>query len=116
MNGSRSTRWTSYPLSAMSFAARIPATPAPITRAVFVTATSLLSSGSSSAARATDSSTSLFAFSVPASLSLWIQEQCSRMFAISKRKGFRPASATVARKVGSCIRGEHEATTTRFRS
>ena len=36
------------------------------------------------------------------------------MFAISYRKLFNPASATVRLKVGSCILGEHAAMTTRF--
>ncbi len=52
------------------------------------------------------------AFWVASALSGCTQEQCSRMLAISHRKGLRPFSATALRKVGSCIRGEQAATTT----
>jgi hypothetical protein len=37
------------------------------------------------------------------------------MLAISMRKGLSPAWAQARRKVGSCMRGEHAATTTRFK-
>ena len=36
------------------------------------------------------------------------------MLAISSRNGFNPASRSVSRKIGSCVRGVHEATTTRL--
>jgi hypothetical protein len=52
---------------------------------------------------------------VVASLFSWTQEQCSRILAISQRKGFNPASAQARRKVGSCMRGEQAATTTPVR-
>lgn len=52
------------------------------------------------------------AFFVASSISLWIQEQCSRIFAISTMYGFRPALSAAFLNVASCIRGEHEQTTT----
>ena len=55
------------------------------------------------------------AFSVASCISLWIQEQCSRIFAISTMYGFRPAFSAALRKVASCIRGEQEQTTTPVR-
>ena len=46
----------------------------------------------------------------------WTQRAWSRMLAISKRNGLRPASRSVSWKIGSCVRGVQLATTTRFRS
>ena len=50
----------------------------------------------------------IIAFSVALTLSLWIQEHCSRMLAIYTIKELMPAAAAALRKVFSCIRGEQE--------
>ena len=42
------------------------------------------------------------------------QEHWSRMLAISNRYGFSPASRSVSRNSGSCVRGVQEATTMRL--
>ena len=52
------------------------------------------------------------ALAVASSRSLWTQEQCSRMLAISHRKGLRPARSAASRKVFSCMCGEQQETTT----
>ena len=52
-----------------------------------------------------------FAFLVASSISLWIQEQCSRILAISTIYGFKPAFFAAFLKVVSCIRGEQQHTT-----
>ena len=50
--------------------------------------------------------TNSWAFSVADFLSpMWTQEQCSRILAISKRKGFKPACLRVSWKTGSCVLG-----------
>ena len=106
-----STISTSYPASAMSSAVWIPAIPPPMTKARFVTR---LSPGFRDAFRFTFAIAALAritAFLVASSISLWIQEQCSRMLATSTMYGFRPALSAALRKVVSCIRGEQEHTT-----
>ena len=66
-------------------------------------------------ARFTDMRTMSFAFLVASSCSLeWTHEQCSRMFAMSKKYWLMPASRSVSRNSGSCVLGVHAATTTRF--
>jgi len=45
---------------------------------------------------------------------MWTQEHWSRMLAISKRYGLRPASRQVSMKSGSWVRGVQEATMTRL--
>ena len=86
MDGSFSTKTTSYPESARSRAAWMPATPPPMTRAFWITGMSASTWGSSSRALATDMRTRSLAFSVASCLS-WrcTHEQCSRMLAISSR-------------------------------
>ena len=113
MVGSRSTRVTGMPASAMSMAAWMPAMPPPMTRTSWVTDTMLLWSGLSSRTLATPLRTSSMDFCVPVSMSGWIQEHCSRMLTISNMNGFMPAWVTVRRKVVSCMRGEQAASTTR---
>ncbi len=77
--------------------------------------TSVSIAGSRRITFATAALTRSFAFSVAACFSCrCTQLQCSRMLAISKRYLFNPASSHAFRKVGSCRRGEQEATTTRF--
>lgn len=106
-----STMSTGYPASAMSNAVWIPAMPPPITRARLVTRLSPGFSGVFKFTLATAARIRITAFSVASSISLWIQEQCSRMFAISTIYGFNPARSAAPRKVVSCIRGEQEQTT-----
>ena len=94
----------------------MPATPPPTTMAAWVSGTSTLKSGSSSRARATLIWMSSLAFCVAFSGSLaCTQLAWSRMLAISKRNGLRPASRRVSWKMGSCVRGVQLATTTRLR-
>ena len=111
MEGSRSTRSTWWPQSAMSSAAWMPAIPPPMTSARLVTGTVIGRSFLFFFTRSTMSRTMSFAFAVASSRSSWTQEQCSRMFAISHRKGFKPAALAALRKVFSCMRGEQAATT-----
>jgi hypothetical protein len=61
----------------------IPAIPAPITNARFATGLSPAIKGAFNFTFAIAVRTRITAFSVASSISLWIQEQCSRMFAIS---------------------------------
>lgn len=112
MEGSRSTSTTLWSASAMSRAAWMPAMPPPMTSARLVTGTVIGTSRRSFLTRATIISTMEMALAVASSRSSWTQEQCSRMLAISQRKGFRPAALAAVRKVFSCIRGEQAATTT----
>ena len=66
-------------------------------------------------ARAMDILTSSVAFCVAASGSAeCTQEHWSRILASSKRYGFSPASRSVSRNSGSCVRGVQEATTMRL--
>ena len=103
------------PESAISSAAWMPATPPPMTRARLVIGAVLDCSSCWRRTRSMPMSTRSIALSVAISLSSWIHEHCSRMFTMSIRYGFRPPSATARRNVGSCMRGEHEAMTTRVR-
>ena len=117
IEGSFSTMCTSKPESARSRADWMPATPPPMIRTDRVTGTLVSSCSSSRRTFATAIRTRSLALSVPCFFSYrWIHEQCSRMLAISKRYLLRPPRSTVARKVGSCSRGEQEATTIRLRS
>jgi hypothetical protein len=94
----------------------MPATPPPTTSERLVTGTSISLSDLSAPARRTAILTRSVALAVAAGRSwLCTQLTCSRRLAISIRYGLRPASATIARNVGSCRRGEHDAMTTRLR-
>ena len=113
MEGAFSTRTTWWPPSAMSSAAWMPAMPPPMTSARLVTGTLIgcerlvvldLLHHQPHDVDGLDGGR--------LARSSWTQEQCSRMLAISHRKGFSPASATALRKVFSCMRGEQAATTT----
>ena len=110
-----STISTGYPASAISSAVWIPAIPPPITSALFVTRLSPGFSGAFKFTFATAARIRMTAFSVASSISLWIQEQCSRMFAISTIYGLSPALSAAFLNVVSCIRGEHEQTTSPVR-
>jgi len=100
------------PALARSSAACMPATPAPTTRAAFVTGTLFGMRSWRSEAFATAMRIASFAFSVAPSRScMCTHEPCSRMLAISKRNGLRPPVFVAVLKVGSCSRGEHAATT-----
>ena len=112
MEGSFSTRMTSAPPSARSSAAWMPAMPPPMTRARLVTGMQMVSRGTLRFTFSTMVRPMAMAFSVAFSLSSWIQEHCSRTFAISHRKGLRPAPKAARRNVFSCMWGEHAATTT----
>ena len=93
----------------------MPAMPPPTTTAACVSGTSILNSGSSMRARATDILTRSRALSVALACSrLCTQLAWSRMLAISKRNGLRPASRRVSWKMGSWVRGVQLATTTRL--
>ena len=109
---SRSTRSTSRPASAQSRAAWMPATPPPMTSTRLVDSKDLENSGLSRRSFSTAMRTSSAALLVLASLSLPIHDTCSRILAISNMYLLSPARSTVRRKVGSCIRGVQEATTT----
>ena len=115
IDGSCSTITTFCPAFAISSAAWIPAMPPPMTSAVFVTGTLIENSGLFRFTFSTIIETRSVAFSVVASPLACTHEQCSRRFAISQRNGFNPVSAHVLRNVGSCMRGEHAATTTPVR-
>ncbi len=112
IDGSFSTSTTSTPPSAMSSAAWMPAMPPPMTRARLVTGIRIVSRGAFRFTFSTMDRQASMALSVAFSRSSWIHEQCSRMFAISARKGFSPSEATARRKVFSCMCGEQAATTT----
>ncbi len=91
IEASFSTSTTSWPPSAMSSAAWMPAMPPPMTMARLVTGMRIVSSGTlcltfSAIVRAVS-----IALTVAASRSSWIHEQCSRMLAISQRNGLSPA-------------------------
>ena len=116
IEGSFSTRYTLKPISARSSAACIPATPAPTTRALSITGTSLACNGSRSFALSTPMRTRSFAFSVALSFShMCIHEQWSLIFTNSRKYWFKPISSIHARNVGSWVFGEHAATTIRLR-
>ncbi len=116
IDGVDSMRYVVMPESAVSNAAWIPATPAPMIMIDFSTGMNFVSNGWSSAALATDILMMSLAFAVAFSGSfMWIHEDCSRMLAISKTNGFNPPAAVAFLKVGSCRRGEHAATTTASR-
>ena len=83
MVGCFSTMSTSKPASAMSSAVWMPAMPPPMTSARLVTGLSPAVSGALSCTLAMAVRPSTMAFSVACALSLWIQEHCSRMLAIS---------------------------------
>ena len=83
MVGSRSTRVTAYPASAMSRAACMPAMPPPTTSAFFVTGICSVNSGVLRATFATAIFTRSLAFSVASALSVWTQLHCSRRLATS---------------------------------
>ena len=80
-----STMVTLSPASARSRAAWMPATPPPMTRTSLLISTSFEKRGSSRRALATDILRMSQAFSVATGMSVWIQEQCSRMLPISNR-------------------------------
>jgi hypothetical protein len=115
-DGSRSTSTTGKPALAMSSAARIPATPPPITRPRFVTGTSTGFRARACFTRSTVAATIRHALAVAWSWFGWTQEHCSRMLAISHWNGLSPAWDAAARKVGSWSCGEQAATTTPVRS
>ena len=82
---------------------------------LLLTGSSNSCNGSRWQARATDIRTISLAFWVASSFSLeWTQEQCSRIFAISKKYWLIPASRSVSRNSGSCVLGVQAATTTRL--
>ena len=91
MEASFSTRMTSWPPSAMSRAAWMPAMPPPITMARFVTGILMGSSGRLCLTFSTMVRAMSMALAVASALSSWIQEQCSRMLAISHMNGLSPA-------------------------
>ena len=104
------------PWAAIDKLATMPASPPPMIRAPLVTLNGNLCNGSSLAAFATAMRTRSFAFAVAASGSnMCTHEHWSRIFAISNRYRFSPASLIVSRKSGSCVLGEQEATITLFR-
>ena len=90
----------------------MPATPPPMTSTRLVDSKDLENSGLSRRSFSTAMRTSSAALLVLASLSLPIHDTCSRILAISNMYLLSPARSTVRRKVGSCIRGVQEATTT----
>ena len=112
IEGSFSTSTTSWPPSAMSSAAWMPAMPPPMTSARLVTGMRMVSSGRLCLTFSTMVRARSIAFGVASARSSWIHEQCSRMLAISHRKGLRPACEQARRKVFSCMCGEQAATTT----
>ncbi len=112
IEASFSTSTTSWPPSAMSSAAWMPAMPPPITSARLVTGMRMLSSGRLCLTFSTIVRAMSIALGVASALSSWIHEQCSRMLAISHMKGLSPAPAQARRKVFSCMCGEQAATTT----
>jgi len=100
------------PAFARSSAACMPPTPPPTTIAAFSTGTLFGMRSSRRAAFATAILTASFAFSVASSgWCMCTHEFCSRMFAISNLKGFKPPILVALRNVGSCRRGEQAATT-----
>ncbi len=82
---SRSTRYTSRPVSASSRAAWIPAMPPPTISVAGFSGAYVTSSGWCRATRRVAAATSAFALVVAAWRSPWIQAQCSRMLAIWQR-------------------------------
>src|SRR5450756_1960554 len=99
----------------MSSAAWSPATPPPTTRALWCMETILSSRGAACVTPAMAIFTWSIALRVAPSLScMCTHEQCSRMFTIWNRYGFRPASSHTFMKVGPCIFTLQAATTTRF--
>ena len=78
-----STMSTSKPASAMSKAVCIPAMPPPMTSARFFTGLVPATNGAFSWTFAMAARPRIIAFSVAVAFSLWIQEHCSRMLAIS---------------------------------
>ncbi len=107
-----STSTTSAPPSARSSAAWMPAIPPPITRARRSIGMRIVSSGALALTFSTSVRVIAIALRVACSRSSWIHEHCSRMLAISQRKGFSPAAEVTLRNVRSCMCGEHAATTT----
>ncbi len=95
----------------------MPATPPPMTRRALNDGHGSVSpSDRFNRALATAMRTSCFAFLVASDFwRMCTQEHWSRMLAISNRNLFNPASRIVSRNMGSCVRGEQEATITRFR-
>ena len=113
-DGLRSTSTTWCPALARSRAARRPATPPPMTSARSVTGTSMGSRGRACCIRTAIDATTWHALRVASSGSGWTHEHCSRMLAMSHRKGLSPAWAAAAvRNVRSWSCGEQAATTTR---
>ena len=96
-----STISTSYPASAISRAVWIPAIPPPMIRALFVTR---LSPGWRGVFKFT------FAIAALARITAFFVAS-----SISTMYGFRPALSAAFLNVASCIRGEHEQTTTPVR-
>ena len=115
MDASFSMRTTSWPPSAMSSAAWMPAMPPPMTRARLVTGILMTSSGLLCLTFSMIVRPMSMALAVASSLSSWIQEQCSRMLAISHMNLLRPAWSAARRKVFSCMCGEQAAMTTPVR-
>ena len=99
-------------MSARPMAARIPATPPPITATRGVVFTVIGSSAWPRWARAMPALTSLIAFLVaPSGSSVCVHEHCSRMLTWVTRYGFTPARSATPRKVNVCSLGEQQATT-----
>ena len=95
----------------------MPARPPPITRADWVTGTETVGTGCLRDALATAILRRSMALRVAISrFPMCTHEHWSRMLAISKSCGFRPASRMVSWKRGSWVLGVHDATTTRFRA
>lgn len=103
---------TLYPAFAIFRAAVIPAMPPPTTMATGFTDLVEPVRGSWCNTLAMPPLIKSLALRVAPSGLSETHEQCSRILTISKRYGFIPAEETAFLKVGSCILGEHEASTT----
>src|SRR5664280_1845907 len=113
--GWRSTRCTCLPEFATVGAAWMPAMPPPTTSTLGLISTLLFSSGLCRPTRRTAARTRSFALMVASALLVCTHDTCSRMLTIWRKKALIPAFARAPRNVGSCISGEHDATTTRLR-
>ena len=111
-SASRSTRKTPMPMSARPIAARMPATPPPMTSDFLVVSTTIGSSGSDRRVRAMPALIRPMAlFVVPSASSVWIHEACSRTLTWLYSNWLRPARLATPRKVVTCSFGEQDATT-----
>ncbi len=93
----------------------MPAMPPPTTITSGCTFTSRVSSAWWRLTRWIAAAARVLALRVASSSSTVTQETCSRTEAIWKKYGLTPARRQAAWKVFSCSRGEHDATTTRFK-